>query len=331
MGKKLVFLFVIILLPLIIFAAGETGADILNEKVGVRPLGLGEAYTSIADNLEGVLYNPACISFIKFREITGSYLWKSFGGVSIINGAYAQPIEIFFLEGIGAISFIYRTIPEISNLDAEDAPVSFYDILITATFANKLYYFIQNDLLKDIYTGLSVKFIQEQIGNNIGSTFAFDAGFIFSPLDSNYKLGLSLLNAGMPIKTLRNNISEGDIDFSPSPLPLTLRFGGSFAIKIDKDNTNTLGLDYIQNFYELPQFAIGIEHSIINILFLRIGYNMLTDTKQPSTLSAGVGVSVTTTVPVTVTGEINYVHRIFMWNWFNSPDSIDAISMVFKF
>jgi hypothetical protein len=58
---------------------------------------------------------------------------------------------------------------------------------------------------------------------------------------------------------------------------------------------------------------------------------MLTDTKQPSTLSAGVGVSVTTTVPVTVTGEINYVHRIFMWNWFNSPDSIDAISMVFKF
>lgn len=330
MGKKLIFLFYIVVIPFVVFAAGETGADILKEKTGAKPLAIGEAYTSSADDLEGILYNPAAAAFIKSREITGSYLWKSFQ-MTVVNGAYAQPIEIFFLEGTGGISFIYRTIPEISNIDADDAPVSFYDILITATFANNLYYFIKNDFFKDVYTGLSVKFIQEQIGDNIGSTFAFDLGFIFSPLDLNYKIGLVLLNAGMPIKTLRSNTAESDIDFGSSPLPLTLRLGGSFAIKIDKDNTANFGLDYIQNFYESSQFAFGIEHSIINILFLRLGYNMYADTKEPATLSAGVGISVTTTVPVMVTGEINYVYRIFMWNWFNSPDSTNAISMVFKF
>ncbi len=330
MGKKLIFLLTAVLASFILYAAGETGADILKEKTGVRPISIGEAYTAIADDLEGVLYNPACISYVKSREITGSYLWKSFGMTSI-NGAYAQPIEIFFLEGTGAVSFIYRTIPEISNTDAEDEPVNFYDLLITATFANNFYYFIKNDFFKNIFTGLSIKFIQEQIGNNVGSTFAFDLGFIFSPVDSNYKFGLTLLNAGMPIKTLRSDASEGDLVFEPSPLPLTLRLGGSFSVKIDKDNITTFGLDYIQNFYESSQFAIGIEHSIVNILFLRLGYNMWADAREPATLSAGIGISVTTTVPVTVTGEINYVHRIFMWNWFNSPDSVDAISVVFKF
>ncbi|MCX7698643.1 MAG: hypothetical protein N2114_04170 [Candidatus Goldbacteria bacterium] len=330
MGKKLIFLFFVFLIPFFIFSAGETGADILNERTGGRPLALGEAYTSMADNLEGIAYNPSCISFVKNHEITGSYLWKSFG-VTSINGAYAQPIEIFSLEGRGAISFIYRTIPEISNLDALDESVSFYDILIAATFANNLFYFIKNDLLKDIHIGTSIKFIQEQIGNNVGSTFAFDFGFIFLPVNSFYRLGLSLLNVGMPFKTLRANAQQGDINFESSPLPISLRIGGSFSIKIDKDNTSTISLDYVQNFFEASQFAIGVEHSVVNILFLRMGYNMYTDIRQPATLSAGIGVSITTTVPVTVTGELNYVHRIFMWNWFNSPDSIDALSVVFKF
>lgn len=330
MAKKLIFLFFIVAIPFIIYCAGETGADILNEKTGVKPLALGEAYTSIANNLEGILYNPAGAGFIKSSELTATYLWKSYQ-MTVINGAYAQPVEIFFLEGTGAISFIYRTIPEISNIDADDEPVSFYDLLITATYSNNLSYFIQNESLKDIYTGLSLKFIQEQIGNNIGSTFAFDIGFIYSPADSNYKLGLSLLNAGMPIKTLRSNQEESDINYDAAPLPLTLRIGGSYVIKIDKDNATTVSLDFIQNFFESSKFAIGLEHSIINILFLRLGYNMHTDNKEPAILSAGVGVSVTTTIPVTVTGEINYVHRFFMWNGFNSPDSIDALSVVFKF
>lgn len=317
-------------MPFTVFSAGETGADILNEKTGVRPLSLGEAYTSIADDLEGIQYNPAAACFIKSREITGSYIWKSIQ-MSVLNGAYAQPIEIFFLEGTGGISFVYRTLPEISNTDAQDEPINFYDILITATFANNLYYFIKNDFMKYLNAGLNIKFIQEQIGNNVGSTFAVDFGIVFSPEDLNYKLGLSVLNAGMPIKTLRSDVSESDIEYEPSPLPMTLRLGGSFKLKIDKDNTTNFALDYIQNFYESAQFAFGIEHSIIDILFLRLGYNMYTDTRSPASLSAGAGISVTTTVPVTVTGEINYVYRIFMWNWFNSPDTVNAISLTFKF
>ncbi len=330
MGKKLIFLFLTALIPFAVFSAGETGADILNEKTGARPLALGEAYTSIADDLEGIVYNPASAGFIKAREISGSYLWKSFQ-MTAISGAYAQPIEIFFLEGTGAISVIYRTIPEISNIDADDEPVKFYDILITATFANNLYYFIKNDFLKDVYTGLSIKFIQEQIGDNIGSTFAFDLGFVLSPADANYKIGLSLLNAGMPVKTLRSNAAESDIDYEASPLPMTLRLGGTVLLKIDKDNTTNIMLDYMQNFYESSRVAFGVEHSIVEILFLRLGYNMCVDTREPASLSAGIGVSVKTTVPVTITGEINYVYRIFMWNWFNAPDSINAISVVFKF
>ncbi|MBP7791946.1 MAG: PorV/PorQ family protein [Candidatus Goldbacteria bacterium] len=330
MGKKLICFCLIFFVPFMIFSAEETGADILKEKTGARPLALGEAYTSSANDIEGIPYNPATVGFIKSREIAGAYLWKSFQ-TSIINAAYAQPIEIFFLEGIGGISFIYRSIPEIANVDATDAPVNFYDILLTATFANNLYHFIKNDFLKSINAGLSIKFIQEQIGDNVGSTFAFDFGCIFSPDNSNYRIGFSLLNAGAPIKTLRSNAEEGDVDYGASPLPLTLRLGGSYALKIDKDNTTNFEFDYVQNFYEASQFAFGIEHSIINVLFLRLGYNMYTDTRNPSTFSAGVGISVMTKVPVPVTCEINYVYRLFMWNWFNSPDSTNAVSMVFKF
>ena len=115
------------------------------------------------------------------------------------------------------------------------------------------------------------------------------------------------------------------------PLPITLRGGAAYRLVIDTNNSTLFPLDYAHDFYDSGLAAIGVEHNLINILFLRLGYNMSADTRNPSALSAGAGICITTAVPVELTVSFNYAYRLVMWNWFNAPDSTHAVSIGVKF
>jgi len=55
--------------------AGTSGAIILKQTVGARPLGMGEAFVAVADNVAGALHwNPAGLSQIRKHEISAIYL-----------------------------------------------------------------------------------------------------------------------------------------------------------------------------------------------------------------------------------------------------------------
>jgi hypothetical protein len=58
---------------------------------------------------------------------------------------------------------------------------------------------------------------------------------------------------------------------------------------------------------------------------------MPTDLRNPSALSAGAGLYITTTIPVELTIGFNYAYRLVMWNWFTAPDSTHALSLSLKF
>ena len=60
-------------------------------------------------------------------------------------------------------------------------------------------------------------------------------------------------------------------------------------------------------------------------------HSMPTGPNNPSALSAGAGINITTSVPVEVTVGINYAYRLMMWDWFNAPDGNHAVSVGLKF
>jgi hypothetical protein len=330
MGKLLKLAALLVLVPAFLYAGGETGADILKEKTGIRAVAMGGAYTAVANDVEAINYNPAGLAALTKREaeLFGFFSGLNYAGLNVIYLAFAQPFESPILDGFAGVSAVYRGIPDIDNEAATDPVVTYYDIALTGSYACNLYQFIRDDFYKAISLGLSAKIIVEQIGAHSISSIAFDAGAIYALAGTGLRIGASLMNAGFPLSAKRGDAGPA---LTASPLPMTLRTGAAYNLVIDKNNSTLFSADYIHDFYEAGQAAIGIEHNLLNILFLRLGYSMPTDLRNPSALSAGAGLSVTTTIPVELTIGFNYAYRLIMWDWFNAPDSTHAISLSLKF
>lgn len=327
MGKILRITALLVLLPAVLSAGGETGADILKEKTGIRAAAIAGAYTAVADDVESINYNPAGLASIVKKEAELYGFW-GYADMAVFHAAFAQPFELALLEGFAGLSLIYRGMPDIDNEDAADDPVAYYDVALTASYASALYQFIKDDLFKSVKVGLSLKLVLEQIGLHGGATIAADFGIIYTPDIPGLKFGLSLMNAGLPLQVVRGDAGD---PLTSSPLPMTLRGGASYRLVIDANNSTLFSLDYAHDFYDSGLAAIGIEHNLINILFLRLGFNMPADTRNPSALAAGAGINITTAVPVELTVSFNYAYRLVMWNWFNAPDGTHAVSIGVKF
>lgn len=317
--KKFKFLFfVVVFLNLIlkIFSGGITGADILKITTGGRAMGLSGAYTGMGDDVEAIVFNPAGVATLTKKEFQYTF-FPSFADINIHSISYAQPFDTLFLEGISGISVLYRYIPDINNENASDAPVKYYDMVLTGTYANNLYYFIRNDFFKNINTGISVKLIMEKMREFEASSFAFDIGTQLNFPDTKLKLGIALLNIGLPYKFLEET----------SPMPLTFRFGSSYSVELDKDNNLKIAIDFVHDFYGTEKILIGLEDSILNLIFLRGGYDIPLDSYTPSSLSLGGGLSIT---QFDITVMLNYVWKPVFWVGLDNFDSTHILSLQIK-
>jgi len=314
--KILFFLFTFFCFVLNVFSGGITGADVLKITTGGRAMGLSGAYTGIGDDIESIAFNPAGISTLKQKEFQYTF-FNSFADINVHSVSYAQPFDTLFLEGISGISVLYRYIPDIKNENASDPPVKYYDMVLVGTYANNFYYFVKNDFFKNINTGINVKLIMEKMREFEASSFAFDIGTQLNFPDSKLKLGFALLNIGLPYKFLEES----------SPMPLTFRFGSGYNVELNKDNNLKIAVDFVNDFYGSEKILFGLEDAILNLIFLRAGYDMPLDSDTPSSLSLGAGISIT---QFDVTVMLNYVWKPVFWIGLDNFDSTHILSLQVK-
>ncbi len=312
--KTLVAGMAIILISVNIYAAGTTIGDVLNVAVGGRATGMGSAYTAAGNDVESINYNPAGIADITKIQMQYMY-WFSFADIGVHNISYAQSLENFFVEGKVGISGVYRYMPTISNENATDAPVNYYDFVLAGTYASKLDYFLPGDFNKNIDVGMNLKIIYENIGIYPLTAYALDLGAQLTPPGSNLKFGAVLQNLGMPVTLIKDS----------EPLPLTLRLGAAYKIDLQKNNLLLVDVDYIQDFYDTGQVAFGLEDGVAKIFFLRAGYTLNLDLKSPSFISLGVGLSITQFEFGIVS--VNYTYRPVFWNGVGVFDNTHILSL----
>ncbi|MEI7542261.1 MAG: PorV/PorQ family protein [bacterium] len=322
MGKIATLVLSVSLFSSVIFGAGITGADILKVDMGVRALALGAAYTAAGNDVDVINYNPAGLAFVNSINAKGYYV-KNYAGaldLELYNIAYAQPFETSFLEGTFAIAGTYRGMPTIMNPDAEDPGVAYNDILVKVAYAvnSAKLAFIPWSEAKYLSLGIAAAAVIQQIGTYNTSSVLFDLGSQFVLYDTGIKLGLALQNIGPSVKF----ISEA------SPLPLTLRVGTSYNVKVDKDNLFLLSFDYIQDFYDYARLAAGIEDNIMEVFFIRAGYNTSVDTRNASYLSAGAGMTVKL---LETTLFLDYTFRLQIWNGFTGSQQSHLAGLGVKF
>src|SRR5437879_9020359 len=98
-------------------AGGTSGAEILSIPVGARAIGMGEAYTAMADDVSSLYWNPAGIAILNQSQASFMYAqWLK--DLTYHNASVAVPLEN---GGLGA-SLSYLSYGDIQGFDTKGSP-----------------------------------------------------------------------------------------------------------------------------------------------------------------------------------------------------------------
>ncbi len=242
------FLFFILGLSSLCFAAGTTSAEFLKIGVGARASSMGSSFCALADDATAIYYNPAGLAQLKKDEL---YLMHNqwFQGINQEYLVLAFPRQ----NSSFAFSVNYLSMTEIEKRSSatskpEDTFTS-SDGALTLSYAKA---FNEN-----LSIGINLKGIREVIYNLEATGYAIDLGLLYTFPRIN--LALVIQNIGTEIKFKEKAF----------PLPLTYKVG--IAIKVLKNIILTL--EGKKEKDADISYHFGVESYLFNLLALRAGYN----------------------------------------------------------
>lgn len=225
----------VLLLTIIAAVAQEAKAAFVDTYWGVRALGMGGAYTAVADDANAPLYNIAGISFAAQREVTvmGSRLFSGIEGVEI--GAnylgYVHPISLEY----GTISFAWSS-TSTPGLRREDT--------FNLGYARGL-----NDIIKldkdivEISAGLNLKYLMQEVK--------------FESEDDDLSTSKGAMTADIGLLAMfSNGIGVGYSNKYLIPADI------GYLEKDEVKNVNVVGLSYYNEqlpYLKIPYFTVALD------------------------------------------------------------------------
>lgn len=253
--------------------AGTSGGQFLKIGVGARAVGMGEAYSAIADDASAIFWNPAGIARIRNTDVSATHI------------SYFQDITYQYLACASAVSprdtlgvmVNYLSVPSITKYDnlGNELSDSYAPNDMAATIS-------WGRLLSPVFAaGLNIKYVSSAIDTESASTFAADAGALYQ-CTPRLSLAATVRNIGGEMKF----ISVAD------PLPLAARLGSAYALT----SALTLALDADYLFPEATANAhVGCAYTLQCssgvAIAVRAGYRTETADaiEAAAGLTAGVG------------------------------------------
>lgn len=297
-----------------IFAGiGKTGAVFLQEDIGARPLGMGCAFTAIADDITGMNFNPAGLDYIVYPELTIMYK-KNFLDTYSGYVGYLKPFRHNGTLGIGVTIFDGGDI-ELNYLDGRTEKVKMEQDIVLSLGYGRSFSFIPflSNLGEMLFFGASVKLINSTLGDKYtANAVASDFGLLFRTIDSRLSIGAAVQNYGTELKY--KEISE--------PLPMSIRYGFALVLKQWEENTWLSTLDYIQTINEPAKIHLGTELWLFKNFAVRAGYKI---GYKPDVFTLGLGI-LAYKIQFDygyVSSEIDMTHRISITSKFGSREKRD--------
>lgn len=224
-----------------------------------RAAALAGSFVSNTDDPNVIFYNPAGISYLEKRPISFSYVMHLLD----INSAAISYSQEF--EGIGRFAAGVQYINYGSFSETNPSGT------ITGEFgASELAMVVgySNELDKNFYYGVNIKFIYSGIADRSSIGLATDIGLHYSIPEERWNFGFSVLNLGSQITQYYNTKENLPIDvrlgFSKTLAHLPFTFYASL---------NKLNGEYDNIGDRFKQFTIGGEFKMSKVIKIRFGYD----------------------------------------------------------
>lgn len=250
----------ILLINLKLFAVeGGQPGTIFSWAAGARSLGLGKAYTAIAEDASATYWNSASLAYIDKKEFIAmqAVLWQK-TNLSFLSFALPQ------VNNAIGFNFVNLNSGQIDKTDSSGKPTGdkfgFSQTGLTFAYAK--------DITEKFSWGLTTKYLNSTLDDFSYSFSIFDIGWLFKPF-KGFSTGLNLQNF-MSLKL------SGDTD---DKIPFLIRLGLGYKFLYERV---LVSFDLEKNKNSFTHH-IGIETKLIKFLALRLG-------QDPTEISAGFGV-----------------------------------------
>lgn len=235
-----------------IFAKGDygTAGEFLNWGAGARSMGMGKAFTGLADDPSAIYYNPAGLALQNPLQVSLEHVFL-FEDTFYDFGAVTYPVS-----GIGTFAFGYIRLSSL-NYDGRDSQWNFTEDFAIGQQAFLLSY--SREILNWLALGVNFKLVQESVFDSGATGYGMDAGVMFTPIDI-LSVGLSVINA------LPANMRLAD---QAETLPVIIKFGT--AVRLFGDRVIPV-LDMEQELSGKDfKFRMGLEIYPIQQVAIRMG------------------------------------------------------------
>ena len=247
---------------------GATTAGFMKIGVGARAAGVGDAYTSIADDASAIYWNAAGIARLDTRSLQFShYSW--YQDIKVENFFAAFPGQRFsFGAGI-----TYLDYGDFQSYDVAGDPgeqLSMYNLVAAFSAAGSI-----NETFS---VGITAKYVEQSFDIVKGSAFAGDIGFMAD--FEKFRIGLAAVNIGSKMKFIQEE----------EELPAAVRVGVSLREFGDRA---LFAVEAHAPIKGRLTFHQGVEVKINDQLYARTGAVYRTSTLQDmNALSFNLGAGV---------------------------------------
>ena len=283
------FTVVVFVLFAVLSAKADTGTEeaaFLKIDAATRPVAMGGAFVGVANDVNSVFWNPAGLTQMDKRELSGMYnSWLA--GIHYSSGAYSQPLGKNAAVGF---SVIYLQSEIERRLDDTTDPDSLFNAYSYAVGLSGSYALIP----KMFSLGGTVKYFGQNFDVAESSGAGLDLGTLLKV--SNLRLGASVQNITIATST------DTEEDLS---LPLSFRAGASYPFQKD----SILAAEFSKLGDGDPTYSIGLEKWFRQVLAIRVGYCIGSNDNPKQGLSAGLGLKAYGTKPLeTMNFQLDYAY-----------------------
>lgn len=263
---------------------GKYASEFMAIGVGGRALGLGGAYTAIANDVTAGYWNPAGLSKINYPQLSLMHS-EQFG--SLVNYDYAAvafPVGSNQGIGVSVIRLGVDAIPDTrgalidedgdgildDNERLDKSKISYFN---TADWA--VYFTYSKKYSDRLSYGANIKLIRRDMSVGSATGVGFDVGIQFSPYE-NFLVGANLQDATTTFLAWNTGTNELiSPTFKLGSAYLIEALGGRFIPVFDVD-IRFENRRYASNLNLGPvsfDMHTGLEFDLKNIAALRIGYS----------------------------------------------------------